>query len=161
MVKVSITGALSLPRKTIVQMIEHSTSATFSPDVTYDVNYLIASRFDTEKAKHAAKIGVTVISENEMFDFIRTGDFPENSKPVRPHTYPPNFRDDEIVWSEEITPPSLCFLEYSDNEGAVTQRFVFLACKGKGSNGKDYWGAFDKERFKTFRVDRVIKLEQI
>jgi predicted DNA-binding transcriptional regulator YafY len=55
----------------------------------------------------------------------------------------------------------LCFLEYSDNEGAVTQRFIRLSCKGIGSNRHQYLGAFDNERFKTFRADRVLKLEQL
>jgi len=159
-VKVSITGVLSMPRKAAVQLIER-TNAHFSAEVTYDVNYLVASRFDTNKAKRASKIGASVISEAEMLDFIAKGFFPENSKPIRPHTYPPNFRDDEIVWTEELSPSRLCFLEYSDNEGTVTQRFVLLARKGKGSNGHEYLGAFDNERFKTFRLDRVLKLEEL
>jgi hypothetical protein len=95
-----------------------------------------------------------------MMDFIEVGEFPENPKPVRPEFHDP-FRTDEIVWTEEIQPERLCFLEYSDNEGAVTQRFIRLSCKGIGSNRHQYLGAFDNERFKTFRADRVLKLEQL
>lgn len=160
-VKVSITGQLSMSRKEAVRLIESRTNACFSAEVSYDVNYLVASRFDTDKAKRAAKIGVSVISEAEMMEFIERGVFPENSKPIQPHTYPPNFRDDEIAWTEELTPLRLCFLEYSDNEGTVTQRFVLVARKGRGSNGYDYLGAFDNERFKTFRWDRVLKLQEL
>jgi hypothetical protein len=160
-VKVSITGTLSMPRKEAVRLIESRTNAHFSPEVTYDVSYLVASRFDTNKARRAAQIGVSVISEAEMMQHIDDGCFPENRKPLRPHSYPPNFRTDEIVWAEEFNPSRLCFLEYSDNEGTVTQRFVRISCKGKGSNDHEYLGAFDNDVFKTFRADRVLKLEKL
>src|SRR5258708_10678361 len=96
-VKVSITGTLSMPRKAAVQLMESRTNARFNREVTYDVNYLVAARFDTDKARRAAQLGVTVISEGEMLDFIQQGAFPENNKPARPDNYPSNFRDDEIV----------------------------------------------------------------
>jgi len=158
-VKVSITGTLSMPRRAAVQLIESHTNAQFSPDVTYDVNYLVAARFDTNKAKRAVQIGVTVISEAEMLHCIQNGSFPENSKPLRPDV--PHCPADDVVWIEEYNPARLCFLEYSDAEGVVSQRFIRLSCKGKGGNGYDYLGAFDDERFKTFRADRVVKLEDL
>jgi BRCA1-like protein len=159
-VRVAITGALSMPRKSAAELIETHTNAKFADSVTYDVNYLVASRFDTNKARKAAKIGVTVISEAELIDFIQKGEFPKSEKPVRPDFHDP-FRVDEITWTEEIQPERVCFLEYSDNEGVATQRFVRLCCKGRGSNGHDYLGAFDNERFKTFRTDRVVRLEEL
>jgi len=158
-IKVSITGTLSMPRKEAVQQIESRTNAQFSRDVTYDVNYLVAARFDTNKAKRAVQIGVTVISEAEMLECIQKGAFPENGKPLRPDV--PHFLENDVVWTVEFNPARLCFLEYSDAEGAVSQRFVRLCCKGRGSNGYDYLGAFDDERFKTFRTDRVVKLEEL
>jgi len=148
-----------MPRKEAVQLIESRTNAQFSRDVTYDVNYLVAARFDTNKAKRAVQIGVTVISEGEMLDCVQKGSFPENGKPLRPDV--PHFLGDDIVWTEEFNPARLCFLEYSDAEGEVSQRFIRLSCKGKGGNGYDYLGAFDDERFKTFRADRVLKLEEL
>jgi len=158
-VKISITGTLSMPRKEAVQLIESRTNAQFSRDVTYDVNYLVAARFDTNKAKRAAQIGVTVISEAEMLDCIQKGSFPENGKPLRPDaSHDPA---DDVVWTEEFNPARLCFLEYSDAEGVTSQRFIRLSCKGKGNNGHDYLGAFDDERFKTFRADRVVTLEEL
>ncbi len=159
-VKVAITGTLSIPRKSAAQLIEARTSARFVDGVNYDVNYLVASRFDTNKARRAAKIGVTVISEAEMMDFIQRGEFPENPKPIRPEFHDP-FRVEEIVWTEEIQPERICFLEYSDIDGVVTQRFIRLSCKGRGSNGYDYLGAFDNERFKTFRADRILRCEEL
>lgn len=159
-IKVAITGILALPRNKAVELIETRTSAHFVKRISYEVNYLVASRFDTEKAKAAAKIGLTVISEAEMMGFIEKGEFPENSKPIHPEWHNP-FRDDEIVWTEEIQPDRRCLLEYSDNEGVITQRFIRLTCKGRGSNGFEYLGAFDNERFKTFRADRIVKLEEL
>ena len=158
-IKVAITGTLSKPRKEIVRLMEDRSNAEFSPDVTYDTNYLVAARFDTNKAKRAAQIGVTVTSESEMMKFIGNGAFPENQTPVRP-THIPDFRTDEITWEEQFT-PELCFLEYCDNEGQVTQRFVHLTCKGTGSNGHKYLGAYDSERFKTFRIDRILRIETL
>ena len=159
-VKVAITGTLSMPRKSAADIIETRTHAHFADSVTYDVNYLVAERLDTNKARKAAKIGVAVISEAEMMGFIQRGEFPENPKPVRPEFHDP-FRVDEIVWTEEIHPERVCFLEYSDNEGVATQRFIRLSCKGRGSNGHNYLGAFDNEGFKTFRADRVLRLEEL
>ena len=95
------------------------------------------------------------------FGFHKDGFFPENCKPGRPHPNPPSFRTDEIVWAEEFNPSRLCFLEYSDNEGTVTQRFVHLSCRGTGSNHYKYLGAFDIGVFKTFRADRVLRLEEV
>jgi hypothetical protein len=159
-IKVAITGILSLPRNKAVELIQTRTKAQFVNRISYEVNYLVASRFDTEKAKAAAKIGVTVISEAEMMGFIEKGEFPETPKPVRPEWRNP-FRDDEILWTEEIQPERRCLLEYSDNEGVITQRLIRLSCKERGSNGYEYLGAFDNERFKTFRADRVVKLVEL
>jgi hypothetical protein len=159
-VKVAITGALSIPRKSAAELIEARTNAKFADSVTYDVNYLVAARFDTNKARKAAKIGVAIISEAELMDYIQKGVFPESQKPVRPEFHDP-FRVDEIVWTEEIHPERVCFLEYTDDEGVETQRFIRTCCRGRGSNGYDYLGAFDNERFKTFRTDRVLRLEEL
>jgi len=158
--KVAITETLSIPRKSAAELIETRTNARFADSVTYDVNYLVASRFDPNKARTAAKMGVAVISESELMDYVQKGEFPENQKPIRPEFHDP-FRVDEITWTEEIQPERVCFLEYSDNEGVATQRFIRLCRKGRGSNGHNYLGAFDNDRFKTFRTDRVVRLEEL
>ena len=159
-VKVAITGVLSMPRKSAAELIETRTNARFADSVTYDVNYLVASRFDSNKARKAAKIGVAIISEVDLMNYIQKGEFPENQKPVHPEFRDP-FRVDEITWTEEILPERVCFLEYSDNQNVVTQRYIRLSCKGLGSNGHNYLGAFDNEGFKTFRADRILRLEQL
>jgi hypothetical protein len=93
-------------------------------------------------------------------NYIQKGEFPENQKPVHPEFRDP-FRVDEITWTEEILPERVCFLEYSDNQNVVTQRYIRLSCKGLGSNGHNYLGAFDNEGFKTFRADRILRLEEL
>ena len=56
-VKVAITGTLSMPRSEVIKLIEEHTNAQFSPSVSYDTGYLVAARFDTEKARRAANWG--------------------------------------------------------------------------------------------------------
>ena len=159
-VKVAITGKMSEPREEIARLINSCSNAEWVPSVTYDTNYLVASRSDTNKAIHAAEIGVAVISESEMMEYIRQGSFPPNQKPTRPPSHVPDFKDDEIVWTEIYEPPRFCFLEYCDKEGIATERFVRLVKRGIGSNGYEYLGAIDGDRLKTFRADRVRKLEE-
>jgi hypothetical protein len=107
-----------------------------------------------------ARAIVVVIPEGELMDYLQKGEFPEKQKPVRPEFHDP-FRVDEITWTEEIQPERVCFLEYSDKEAVPTQRFIRLCCKGRGSKGHDYLGVFDNERFKTFREDRVVRIEEL
>lgn len=158
--KIAITGTLSMPRNEAVKLIESRTNATFSPSVTYETNYLVAARFDTNKARKAAEIGVTVISERDMLEFIEAGAFPQNKLPDRPtHIHRSNFP--EITWHELYDPEHIVLLEYQDADGASSLRYVAVACKGIGSNGVEYLGGYDAERFKTFRVDRILSVEQI
>ncbi len=159
-IKVAITGKMSKPREEIARLINGCSNAEWVPRVTYDTNYLVASRSDTGKAIHAADIGVAVISESEMMEYIRQGSFPPNQQPTRPPRHVPDFKTDEIVWTEIYDPPPFCFLEYCDNDGVVTQRLVRLIKKGTGSNGYEYLGAMDGDRLKTFRLDRVRKIEE-
>jgi len=49
------------------------------------------------------QIGVTVISEPEMMEFIENGAFPDNQTPTRP-THIPDFKTDEITWEERFAP---------------------------------------------------------
>lgn len=158
--RVAITGALSIPRARAIELIETRTNAKFSEHVTYDTNYLVAARFDTNKARRAAEIGVTVISERDLMEFIEQGAFPANRLPERPkHPHPSNFP--EITWTETYEPERIALLEYQDAEGVVSLRYVAVSCKGIGSNGVEYIGGYDAERFKIFRVDRILRLEHI
>jgi hypothetical protein len=158
--KVAITGTLSMPRSEAAKLIESRTNAKFSPNVTYETNYLVAARFDTNKSRKAAEIGVTVISEQDMMEYIERGAFPDNKLPDRPkHIYVNNFP--EVKWQETYHPERLVLMEYQDAEGVVTLRYVALTCKGIGSNEAEYLGGYDVERFKIFRVERILSLEHV
>lgn len=152
MLSVAITGTLSVSRKQAAALIDSTSNARFHPDVSYQTNYLVAARFDSGKARKAAKIGVTIITETEMMEYIKIGRFPETDAPTRPH-HVGNFP--EIEWSVNHTPGLPCYLEYEGVEGVITPRYVMVVSEGRGSNGQDYIGAFDGEWFKTFRRDRL------
>jgi hypothetical protein len=158
MLRVAITGTLSMPRKEAAALIDSTSNARFHPEVTCDTNYLVAALFDTGKARKAAKLGVTIISEAEMMQYIQAGAFPENKTPTKPPRVS-NFPD--ISWTKRHSPGLPCYIEYEDNEALFTQQYVHVTCEGRGSNGNDYVGAYDREWFKTFRRDRLRKIEPI
>lgn len=158
MLSVAITGTLSVPRKEAGALIDSTSNARFHPDVTYQTNYLVAARFDSNKARKSAQIGVTIITETEMMEYVHAGRFPQADAPTRqPHVN--NFPD--IEWSRHYSPSAPCYLEYEGSDGVITPRYVTVLCKGRGTNGQDYIGVIDGEWFKTFRRDRVRKLEQL
>lgn len=152
MLWVAITGTLSISRKEAAALIDSTSNARFRPDVSYQTNYLVAARFDSGKARKAAKIGITIIKESEMLEYVRTGRFPETSTLTRP-PHANNFP--EIEWSLKHSPSLPYFLEYEGANGVITPRYVMVVGEGRGSNGQDYIGAFDGEWFKTFRRDRI------
>lgn len=93
-------------------------------------------------------------------EFIEEGAFPENRHPERPkHPHVSHFPD--IAWTETYDPERIVLLEYRDAEVAESQRYVAVTCKGVGSNGVEYIGGYDAERFKIFRVERSLRMEQI
>lgn len=152
MLSVAITGTLSIPRKEAAALIDSTSNARFRPEVSYQTNYLVAARFDSGKARKAAKIGVTIITETEMQEYVKAGRFPETSTPTRP-PHVNNFP--EIEWSLKHSPGLPYFLEYEGADGVITPRYVMVVGEGRGSNGQDYIGVFDGEWFKTFRRDRL------
>src|SRR5712671_1521534 len=83
-VLVAITGTLSMARSEAVALIESRTNARFSPDVTYHTNYLVAARFDTNKAHRAAALGIVIISETDMLGYVEKGLFPATRLSDRP-----------------------------------------------------------------------------
>ena len=84
MLHVAITGTLSMPRKEAAELINSTSNARFHPDVTYDTNYLVAARFDSNKAKKAAQLGVRIITEQEMHGYVAAGRFAPVDTPSRP-----------------------------------------------------------------------------
>jgi hypothetical protein len=156
-VKVAITGTLSMPRSEVIKLIEQHTNAQFSPSVSSDTGYLVAARFDTEKARRAAKLGTTVINEGEMLGFVTQGAFP--IIPLADRKRPCNFP--HINWTNMLDHDTAYFLRYSDHDGILSERFLFFAWEGIGDDGTRYVGGFDVERFKTFRVDRIEVFEPV
>lgn len=156
MLRVAITGTLSTPRKDAATLIDSTANARFVPDVSYQTNYLVAARFDSNKARKAAQIGVTIINEEEMMAYVKAGQFTENSTPHRP-SHVNNFPD--VEWTAQHDPAIPHYIEYEGSDGVITQRYILLVSEGRGRNGQDYLGAFDGDWFKTFRRDRLRKLE--
>jgi hypothetical protein len=152
MLSVAITGTLSVPRKDAAGLIDATSNARFHPDVSYQTNYLVAARFDSGKARKAAQIGVTIITEAEMMEYVKAGRFPETHAPMRP-PHASNFPD--VAWTVKHSPGLPYYLEYEGSDGVVTPRYVMVVSEGRGNNGQDYIGAFDGEWFKTFRRDRL------
>jgi hypothetical protein len=72
------------------------------------------------------------------------------------------FRQANITWNDQH-PRGLPYrLEYYDRFGEVTEREILLVShSGVHANGHEYIGAIDGGKFKTFRKDRVIRLERL
>ena len=151
-VKVAITGVLSMKRADAVRLIEEKTNAKFSPSVSWDTSYLVASRFDTEKAHRAARVGTIVINEAEMLAFISKGSFPVIPT-LAQRRAPSNLPD--LAWTHEADPEKSFLLRYRDRDGALSDRFISCVLLGIDAHGVQYVGGFDVERFKEFRVDRI------
>jgi hypothetical protein len=156
-VKVAITGTLSIPRSEAVRLIEEKTNAKFSKSVSWDTSYLVAARFDSEKARRAAQLGTVVINEKEMMAFIEKGEFPDVPS-LSSRRAPSNLPD--ITWTDVNADPSQIFiLRYLDAHEELTERLVAAYFVGIGDNGREYLGAYDLEGFKTFRMDRIVSIE--
>jgi len=142
MLSIAITGTLSVSRKEAATLIDSTANARFHPDVSYQTNYLVTARFDSGKARKAAQIGVTIVSELELMEYVKAGRFPETDAPTR-LSHSNNFP--KIDWSVNHDPGLPCFLEYEDTDGVITPRYVLVVSEGRGSNGQKYIGAFDGE----------------
>lgn len=161
-VYVAITGTLSRPRHEIVELIESRTNARFCERVTYDTNYLVASRFDTSKARRAAQIGVKVVNEEELMTFVEQGDFPVVPTPVRPPSnwHPVDLDAIEYETIEQFPQPRICYLKYRDSAGEESERFILAMERVRGGS-HEYLAGYDHETYKTFRLDRIEKLEEL
>lgn len=166
--KVSLTGTLEgLKRKEAIALIE-SVGAEYSKGVTYDTNYLVATKLDSSKAVRAREIGVEVITQSEFEDFIEQGNFPENDLPEKRYiNRVNNFPKFDWVKIPDNDQKIVKF-EYFDGDGVVTIRnVIFIAIAeyktSKGINRTYYSGIdIDDERsVKTFRSDRIINHDAI
>jgi hypothetical protein len=109
-----------------------------------------AVRLHTVQMRKAAQIGVAIITEAEMMQYVQAGRFTENDTPTRP-PHVNNFPD--IEWGKKHSPGLPYYVEYEESDGVITQRYLLVLCEGRGSNGQDHIGAFDCDWFKTFRRD--------
>jgi hypothetical protein len=156
-VHVAITGTLSRPRHEIVALIESKTNARFSEHVTYETNYLVASRFDTIKARRAAKLGVKVVTERDMMGCIEP-----TPLPVKPplNWHPVDLDAIEYETIEQFAQPRVYYLKYKNSGGEESERFI-LAMERVKSGSHEYLAGYDHDCYKTFRLDRIEKMEDL
>lgn len=160
--KVAITGKLeSMERKEAADLINTRTNAEWVKSVTYETNYLVATRFDSGKAKKAAEIGVAVISEQEMLKFIEGGHFPEIDAPELRESIRAA-GGDHLNWVDvPEDEQKLVLLDYVDADGVVTEeRLVQIIKKATAPNGREYIGAMFGRTFRTFRQDRILNMRE-
>jgi len=162
LVQIAITGTLSRPRHEFVLLLESRTNARFSEHVTYQTNYLVASRFDTNKARRAAKLGVRVITEHDMLSFIEHGHFPQTPLPTKPpsnwHPIDLDALEYEII--ERFPEPRIYYLKYKDHSGNESERFLLAMERVRGGT-HEYVAGYDQEHYKTFRIDRIESIEDL
>ena len=162
--KIAITETLEgITRKEAIALLE-TTGAVFTEKVTYDTNYLVASILNSNKAKRAREIGVTVITQSEFEDHIEAGEFPDNKTPSRPKSSFP-----EIPW-KRLGPDGQfdALISYHDQYGEVTDRKITVVAKGertsKSAYVREYWQAIDHTeggQTRTFRKDRVLSVQKL
>lgn len=70
------------------------------------------------------------------------------------------FNSDDIGWNEQFDPPLSRTIQYANRNGEYSEREVFITCRGEGPNGKPYVGAIHDGVFKTFREDRILRVDQ-
>lgn len=162
--KVSLTGTLDgLKRSEAVKMIE-AVGAEYSKGVTYETNYVVATRLDSAKAVKAREIGVEVITQSEFEDFIEQGSFPVNDLPERRKlNRESNFPI--FVWQDlPLEKQDVRIVEYIDADGVITQRrlrfYAFAEHHSASGTTRWYFSASDEDgdgKRKTFRQDRFVK----
>jgi hypothetical protein len=156
---VAITGALQELRAQVAIKINSTKNARFVERVFLDTDYLVAARTDTAKARAAAQNGTIVISEQQLIEYLNAGEFPHHERKQTHSGF--NFDESAIVWEETYNPPVPCRLEYADSAGEYIERTVeIIHPSGKHPNGKEYLAAYEEGQIKTFRKDRILKLER-
>jgi len=142
------------------EKIDASSNGRFVKSVTLDTHYLVATKFDSFKAKKAARLGTTVISEQDLLGYLGSGVFPETAlpeKPVHQNHFP------EIEWSKIYDPARTYLLTYIDALGNGSIRRIVATAEGNtvGNPSVRWLAAYDGEGFKTWRFDRIKELEII
>ena len=68
-----------MKRVDAIVLLHTKTNARWVSGVSKHTDYLISSRKDTRKAKHAKNFGTQVIDENEMMAYVKAGKFPSTT----------------------------------------------------------------------------------
>jgi hypothetical protein len=158
---VAITGTLGEPRAVIASKINDTTNARFVERVAFDTDFLVAARHDTGKAKAAAINGALIISEAQLDEYLGAGEFPWHERKSSA-SHGPGFHASDIAWKERFPEPIRCHLQYADQQGDFMEMEVTVIFPlGIHPNGHEYVGAYSDGGFKTFRKDRVIRLERM
>ena len=157
-INVAITGTLSQPRSKVAEQINATENAHFVESVTLNTHYLVCAKSDSGKAKKAARLGTSVISEAEMNEYITSGRFPSTTLPDVPQRLHHHFP--EIEWEDKVE-QERCLMTYCDAVGQTSIRTVLVVSTGHTiDNPNVKWiGGFDGPQFKTWRQDRIIELE--
>jgi len=80
---------------------------------------------------------------------------------IRQPTHADNWVE-QIEWGARFEPPVNYRIGYADSAGEYSERLVsVLHLSGKHANGHEYMAAFEAGVLKTFRKDRVIRLERM
>jgi len=157
---VAITGTLRDPRAQIVIKINSTKNARFVEGVLLDTDFLVAARGDTAKARAAAQNGTIVLTEQQLCEYLKSGEFPHHERKYTHGGF--NFDESAIVWEETYHPAVPCRLEYADGAGEYSERTIeVLHPSGKHPNGNKYLAAYEAGQIKTFRKDRILKLERL
>lgn len=158
LVLVAITGTLSVPRESAARLINASQNAQFVASVTYHTGYLVSALADSQKAKKARKIGVEILTEKQLFEYLANGFFP----PAKTHEYqrsaPPEFIVD---WKTRYPEPKRLSVKYKDSHEQYSERELDVFAVGSSPSGITYLSVLDAEGFKTFRMDRIIEMTEI
>lgn len=155
---VAITGTLSVPREAAARLINSSQNAQFVASVTYHTSYLVSALADSRKARKAREIGVEILTEKQLFEYLANGFFP----PAKTHAYqrpaPPKF---VVDWKTRYPEPKRLLIKYKDSHDQYSARELDVFAVGISPSGITYVSVLDAEGFKTFRMDRIIEMNEI
>ncbi len=157
-VSVAITGTLSIPRKEAARLINASKNAQFVNSVTFHTSYLVSALADSQKVKKALKIGVEILTEDQLFAYLSSGVFP----PAKAHEYhQPAPIPFEVEWTTKYSEARHVLIRYEDAYNSYSEREADLFAIGHSHSGVTYLSVLDDEGFKTFRADRIIEMKEL
>jgi hypothetical protein len=157
-VSVAITGKLSVPRAEAARLINASKNAQFVDSVTYHTDYLVSALDDSQKARKARQIGVKVLTECQLFEYLKAGSFPRTQAHEYVRPAPPPF---EVEWTEKFPAARRVLIKYRNAQQQYTERVADVFAIGTSRSGSVYLSVLDGEGLKTFRADRIIEMVEV